>query len=70
LAFRLTPLSRQLFGGCIARNLLQALALGFGEQEQGHGQAEEANDCGSAFSRSQSLPVHEKGKGKDANETA
>ena len=36
LMFGRTPLSRHLFGGWIARNLLQALAFGFGEQEQGH----------------------------------
>jgi hypothetical protein len=44
------------------------LPFGFGEQEDGGDEAENADDGCCAFGSGQSVPVHEEGEGEDAEE--
>ena len=59
-----------LLCGCngFARNLFQALALGFRQHEYRHNEAENTGDSGRRFGAQQSFPVKQKGKGEDAEE--
>src|SRR6202034_261679 len=57
-------------GGGFFGELLEALALGFGEEEDGRDQAEEADEGGGSLGGGEAVPGHEEGEGEDAEEAS